>query len=439
VSGPQVGVLLAKIRDLKRDLRKRGIRVNLPELTVLSRANDPFLLSDGQAGQWFAQQVERFLGPYRTIHLRGLFYLCVAAGDIWRPNGKNGGTILFTNTEEQWDWFTKVAAKNARWLNYVPFSRIVDERNAAPLLFIPEQIVTEWNMTFGGRITVPGLRSLLPEFAATVAVAQPYRVILIGEKVSLKPFLLPIARRVGGELLLPAGEISDSQIAQLAARCAEDGRPAVVLYFSDFDPSGRQMPVSVARKLMGLRDGWHRNLRIEVHAVALTLEQTDGLPSTPLKETERRADKWKTVMGREQTEVDALIALRPAELTRIAEGAVRPFFDPSLAERADEAREAWEQAVAEHLDGWDEFQAAVAAIREARDFASHAVQKVEEAQKRAEAILEAIPEVVPDLVAPEPRLPDTDRQPLFSTDYDDLTAVQRLTAYRAYEDEGDAE
>jgi hypothetical protein len=431
-----VGVLLDKIWALKRALRGRGVRVNMPELTVLSRSNDPYLLSDGRAGKWFADQVERFIGPIRVIHLRGLFYLCIAAGDVWRPNGKNHGDILFANTEEQWDWFTKIAAKNARWLGYVPFSRIIDERNAPPEMFIPEQEVTEWNLLVGSRMRVPSLNDLLPEFSATVAAVQPYRIILIGEKVSLKPFLLPIVRRVGGELLLPTGEISDTQIAELATRCAEDGRPAIILYFSDFDPSGRQMPVSVARKLMALRDMLHPTLRVSVDPVCLTLEQAVNLnlPSTPLKETEKRADKWKAIMGREQTEIDALIALYPNELRRLAEEAVEPFYDPTLAERAAEAREASEQDVAEWLEGWEEFQAAKAKVEEARNFASHAVQKIEEAQEEAEAVLATMQDP-PELVTPQPKLPGTDPMPLFSTGYDDLTAIQRLKAYRAYEDD----
>ena len=97
-------------------------------------------------------------------------------------------------------------------------------------------------------------------------------------------------------------------IAEMAARAAEDPRPAVVLYFSDFDPSGWQMPVSVSRKLQALRTLRHPDLRIAVHPVALTLDQVRdlNLPSTPLKETEKRADKWRARMGHEQTEIDAL-------------------------------------------------------------------------------------------------------------------------------------
>lgn len=431
ISSAKSTALLQKIWTVKRQTRCK-----MPDLTVLSRGNDPYLLSDGRAGQWFADQVERFIGPIGTVHLRGLFYLCVAAGDVRRPNGKNGGDILFVNNEAEWVWFTKVAAKNARWLGYVEFERIVDERNAPPELFIPEREITEWNILIGNRMKVPSLDALLPEFGATVAAVQPYRIVFIGEKVSLKPFLLPSAQRVGGELLLPSGEISDTQIAGLAARCGADDRPAVVLYLSDFDPSGRQMPVSVARKLQALRDLRHPDLCIELHHVGLTLEQavTLDLPSTPLKEAELRKERWQERFGREQTEIDSLIALHPNELRRIVEEAVRPFFDPSLARRAAEVREAWEEEVAEWLEGWEEFQQAKAEIEGARNFALHAVQKMEKAQGKAEAVLATMQDP-PELIAPEPELPGTTPYPLFSTGFDDFGAAQRLKAYRAYEDD----
>ena len=53
-----------------------------------------------------------------------------------------------------------------------------------------------------------------------------------------------------------------------------------------------------------------------------------GLPSRPLKATERRADRWREAMGVAQTEIDALAALRPDLLRRITSEAVEPFFDP---------------------------------------------------------------------------------------------------------------
>ena len=68
------------------------------------------------------------------------------------------------------------------------------------------------------------------------------------------------------------------------------------------------MPISFSRKLQALRTLHFPDLRIAVHRVALTLDQVRelNLPSTPLKTTEKRADKWRARMEHEQTEIDAL-------------------------------------------------------------------------------------------------------------------------------------
>ena len=60
------------------------------------------------------------------------------------------------------------------------------------------------------------------------------------------------------------------------------------------------------------------DLDYEVHRAVLTPEQVReyGLPSRPLKETERRGDAWRTQMGIEQTEIDALASLPPDLLRR---------------------------------------------------------------------------------------------------------------------------
>jgi hypothetical protein len=77
-----------------------------------------------------------------------------------------------------------------------------------------------------------------------------------------------------------------------------DGRPLVVFTLSDCDPAGHQMPVSIGRKLQPLPDLLFPKLRFEVVPVALTVDQVRelGLPSTPLKETEKQASgAWPSV------------------------------------------------------------------------------------------------------------------------------------------------
>ena len=144
-----------------------------------------------------------------------------------------------------------------------------------------------------------------------------------------------------------------------------DGRPLVVFVLADCDPAGHQMAVSIGRKLQALRDLRFPDLEFEVVPVALTVDQVLALnlPSTPLKETEKRADKWRQAFGVEQTEIDALATLRPRELRAILADAIAPYFDTSLANRIAKARGEWrekaEEAIASQID-----QVALAAIKE---------------------------------------------------------------------------
>jgi hypothetical protein len=330
-----------------------------------------------------------------------------------------------------------MAAKAARWLGYVAFERIVDERNAAPEVFVADVPAPNPFLSYGSRIELPlSLQQTLPEFICSPGfpARQPYRIILFGEKTSLGPVLQPIASMVGGEMLLPTGEASETMVAELAARAALDGRQAVVLYFSDFDPSGRQMAVSVARKLQALRDLLHPDLSIELHPVALTLAQVRelGLPSTPLKEKERRADRWRAVMGHEQTEIDALAALAPNTLREIAEEAIRPFYDATLARRTDRAQREWERAAAELLSDHPAYSQAQTEIETALEHVRQAVEEFHAVQETAQSTLDA--EIEPaQIVVPEAQIDAEAPEPLFSTEEDFFTASRRLIAHKRLE------
>ena len=100
----------------------------------------------------------------------------------------------------------------------------------------------------------------------------------------------------------------------------------VVFTLADCDPAGNQMPVSIGRKLQALRDLLFPDLEFEVRPVALSVEQVRelGLPSAPLKPSERRGDRWRAAYGVEQTEIDALATLRPDVLKEILADAIWP-------------------------------------------------------------------------------------------------------------------
>ena len=110
---------------------------SLDDLTVLAERKDPYRIATTAGhrnGQWFAEQVTRFVRG-RDVHLRGLHYMLVAADDVWRPDNHKP---KYANTDDCYEWLCEYGAKAARWLDYVSWDRIKDERNAAPELFIPE-------------------------------------------------------------------------------------------------------------------------------------------------------------------------------------------------------------------------------------------------------------------------------------------------------------
>ena len=425
--------------------------LEMDALTVLARGNDPYRLdtpAGHRDGKWLADCMAS-----GHIHLRGLHYRIVATGNIRMPNGQ-----LYVNNEQCWNFLSDRAAKAARWLGYVPFEQIVDERNAEPIFCVKEpgapKLTGSLNRGIGisvppASIEVPDLRAAMPVLGceSPYSVRQPYRIIFIGEKVSLRDVLTPVYDRVGDELLLPTGEISDTQIAAMAARAARDGRPAVVLYFSDFDPSGRQMPVSVSRKLQALRDRDHHNLDIAVYPVALTKEQCieHNLPSTPLKETEKRAGHWREAMGREQTEIDALLALHPGVLERIARDAVKPFYDSTLWGRSGDARRAWlreaEGRLTEHplyevrtRKIYDALERSRSICDEQQAIIDAALAKcgetafaLLEAQEKANEELADIE--LPEADWPEPEL-EAPPEPIFTTDDSFADASRKLIALK---------
>ena len=402
------------------------------ELTVLDR--DPYRLdtpANHRDAQWFARQIARFVPQDSSVHLRGLHYLIASAGDAVRPDGRP-----YVNSDDDWVWLSEQSARAARWLGYVPFERILDARNEEAALFASGYFPPLATLIASDEIELPEVSDLMPSFHAPFQGRQHYRIVLITEKSSCAPILQPIAEMVGGESLPMTGETSDTRIAELAKRAAADGRPTVVLYFSDHDPSGWQMPISVSRKLQALRDLLYPGLDIQVRRAALTAEQANelDLPSTPLKETEKRAANWRDRTGREQTELDALIALHPAALRRFALEAIEPFFDATLSERASEAAEEWHDQANARLAAHPKYPLFAKRIKDAQAALKSAAESCNELVRQA---CDALSKVRPPSVrVPEPEryeLPEDGGEPVFSTGEDFVSATLRLKAQKAIE------
>jgi hypothetical protein len=207
--------------------------------------------------------------------------------------------------------------------------------------------------------------------------------------------------------------------------------------------------VSVARKIeyeIRERDG----LDIRIYPLALTHEQclTFELPRTPLKESDRRRKEFETTFGAGATELDALEALHPGELTKIIREAILRYYDEDLsanvARAASAARVQINNAMNEVCRGYkdriDEVEAEVEAINNAVQAEIDAIlerfrPREEAIEERMSALLDQITDAleevdIDDIEIPEPREADEMDNPLFDSTRDYLTQIEHYRGRR---------
>lgn len=304
----------------------------LKDLTVLAAYRDPYRLdtaSNHAIGKWLADSYNQVCRDGSKLHARGLHYRLI--GQVTKPDGKP-----YHNDDETWSWMSEKAVKAARYLKYLSWDALRDARNSQP-----EWYEEQFNHPFWQIVTDDVYLSLPDTLTPRLVLngnlyRQPWQQVVIAEKQGVGDLLRPICRSRKASLVLPSGELSDQLMFDILKRAAMDGRPLAIHQLGDFDSSGHQMAVSTARTAQAIRDSQFPELEVRVHAVALTLEQCQEwrLPSTPLKETERRADRWQSAMGWAQTELDAAVALAPDKFKRVVRESLDQYFDAEIEGQA---------------------------------------------------------------------------------------------------------
>jgi hypothetical protein len=334
----------------------------------------------------------------------------------------------------------------------VPWESVVDERNDPP----------EWNegepdddgdsddddaivrVSAGAfHIDDYGKLAIYPKRKAIPCLRQPYLIIIVAEKTSVRPIVEPIAERYGAVMMLFKGNASDTYVYQLTKYAAEDGRRAVIFYLSDCDPSGYEMAVTISRKMQAHKHFNFPQLQIHVRPIALTVEQVRslGLPSTPLSDKEKRADKWREAWGVEQTEIDALAALQPDTLRQIIEDAIAPFYDKTLDRRVEAATDAYNKMARDTLNEVLRNPEIAERVGEVQADIDPKLEEMTALKDDIETLTgelaEAIEAEMSDVPMPEQPQPETNARtaglPLFLSDWDFDSASERLKAYRRYE------
>jgi hypothetical protein len=134
-------------------------------------------------------------------------------------------------------------------------------------------------------------------------------------------------------------------------------------------------------------------------------------------------------MQHEQTEIDALAALRPEDLRSIALDAIKPFYDHTLETRSHQARSQWYVEAQRQLIAHPDYQAEVTNIRDALVTLEEAADAFHDLQNSAVHTLQGIE--LPPIIAPELMIDAAPPPPLFTTDDNYIIASHKLKSHKA--------
>ena len=118
----------------------------------------------------------------------------------------------------------------------------------------------------------------------------------------------------------------------------------IILYFGDYDPSGKDIPRSIKENLERM------DVFVEVKNIALNKDQIIkmGLSGVPPKKTDSRTVNWN---GGNVVELDAV---DPRALRQMCKDAIDEYFDESLfeelQEREDQELEEYKKALKEYVN-----------------------------------------------------------------------------------------
>lgn len=171
---------------------------------------------------------------------------------------------------------------------------------------------------------------------------QPCNVEVWCEKDAVAGVLQPVTDEYEVVLYPCRGYNSYSALKAAAQRLRAAGRPTVVLYLGDFDPSGQDMSRDIRDRLTG-----DFGAEVDLRAIALTPEQVQehDLPPNPMKATDSRARAFADRYGSDVWELDAL---PPDVLQALVREHVEHFFDKTAFWQELEEQQA-EQARLEAL------------------------------------------------------------------------------------------
>ena len=191
------------------------------------------------------------------------------------------------------------------------------------------------------------------EYARAVATSyrrdfwdqQPHRVVVASEKGTVRGVLKPVLDHYAVGFQVMHGFTSATSAYDFAND--SDGRDLIVLYVGDFDPSGLYMSERDLPQRFAKYGGDH----VKLIRIALTPDQTTGLPSFPASD-KRKDPRYPWFVEHHGTHCWELDAMDPRDLRECVEESIRQLIEPIAWARCETVNAAELESLQTILSNW---------------------------------------------------------------------------------------
>jgi hypothetical protein len=175
---------------------------------------------------------------------------------------------------------------------------------------------------------------------------QPVRVQVWSEKGTVRGVIAPTLDKLGVGFMPVHGYSGSTPVHNVAVD--DDGRPLIILYVGDYDPSGLCMSERDLPKRFNKYGGNHITLK----RIALKQEHLDDLPSFSASD-KKKDPRYKWFVQNYGDLCWELDALDPNDLRRMVEKAIKAhIFDTAAWKRCEVVEKAERESIRIGVSGW---------------------------------------------------------------------------------------
>jgi len=174
---------------------------------------------------------------------------------------------------------------------------------------------------------------------------QPRRVMVVSEKGTVRGLLRPVLDDFAVGFQVMHGFSSATMVHDISED--DDGRPLIILYVGDFDPSGMFMSEEDLPNRFSKYDGHH----VELRRIALTREQTRGLLSFPASD-KRKDPRFRWFVRNFGHRCWELDAMDPNALRACVKREIKKLIESVAWKRCEVVNKAEQESLRTILDSW---------------------------------------------------------------------------------------